>query len=1153
MEIKSGLGHRIDKRLLIVFFTLIIILNIKDPVYAYSNEGVTGFLNGLKAAAGYNVSDPGMGFNKAYMTDNKINTMETSVPPGYSNSVLWFQLAAPVSASHFILKAEPFNYVTTSLSPYIKFYNSKGNLIYTFTTSESNTNYTIQPFPTGLNYSDIKKVSIEARNDKSYYYIYEFDIFGSQELAPLPPNNLSIDGSGMDGTLSWNNSAGAESYNVYDGPNLLGNVTSNSYSFTGLSVGTHIFYVSSVNGFGESSKSQGFTYNVVPERPIVIIQNITASNALLSWNNVIGATSYDIYINGSFLANTNNYSYELTNLQESSLYNISVIAKSSSGNSDPATASFTTLTLPMPPTGLQATNITTNSIDLTWNIVEGSRSYILDRDGNILASTGGNTYKVSGLTPNTPYMFRISVETQAGQSVYSDPVEIKTLGVPPETPSGLSYDNLTTSGFKIYWLRQDNTDSYNVYLNNELIQNVQQPLIFNPSYTFGGLDPNRGYSVSIVAINEWGMSSNSEPLTVTTIAEPPSDLRAFDITYDSLKLSWSSVQGAMNYILDQNGNVIANTTGTEYLVTGLSSNTYYHFKIAVETEAGTSKYSPSIQVKTLGVPPAAPSGLSADYLTDASFTLYWIKQADAESYDIYLDGLLVSSLNQPLIFNPKYEFDNLSPGTSYNITIIAKNVHGQSEASRPFAVTTLSTPPNGLLRVSNITSSSADLKWNSVSGATNYEIYQDDNLIAVLPYTSFQVTGLEPLTSYSFKMSADGSQDYSDVLTFTTLGIPPEVPSGLTYKNLEDKSFVLTWDDIGENTSYNLFLNGVFIANVSGSSYQFENLTPNSEYLVTINAQNTWGTSENAEELNVLTLPEPPRGFKAININSNSVSLTWIPVEGALSYQIMQDDEVIATITDSNYTISGLESSTQYKFKVSVITSSGQSDYTDPVALTTLGSPPDKPLDLRLSNIKRTTFTLNWPKQSNAKYYNIYLDEYLVKKVYQPLFSNPNYTFSGLQENKAYKVKIVAANEWGQSPASDSLVVMTTVNPYLSVSVDGTNLKLKWEGKADAFLVMINGQQVAATSKKEYVYEAELGKEYELKVVSVVQGKTFESNVIYKNVSSIPLVGASQVTQDFTDNVKNVAVPIGGLVALGLALKGSPLLVSIVKMVMRWF
>lgn len=972
---------------------------------------------------------------------------------------------------------------------------------------------------------------------------------------PSAPIGLSVSGSGGSGILSWASVSGSTSYNVYDGSNkITSGIVTNSYNFSNLSVGSHIFYVTAVNTTGESSKSSGFTYNVAPDSPVLSTSNITASSATISWNSVTGASSYDLSVNGSFVVNTTNSSYNLTQLNQKTSYSVSVIAKSSSGNSSPGSTSFTTLALPDPPTGLQATNITSSSVDLTWNSVDDSTSYILDQDGNVLASTSTNNYQITGLNPQTSYTFKVAVTTQAGQSTYSDPVTITTLGVPPVTPSGLSFDNLSTNGFTVYWLRQSDADSYNVYLNGTLVQNVSQTLIFNPSYTFSNLDANTGYNVTIIAVNAWGMSSASQPLTVTTISDPPSNLTASNITSQGVTLTWTGLKGALNYILDQNDNVIATTTDTTYNVTGLSPQTTYTFKVAVQTSAGQSDFSPPITVTTLGVPPVAPAGLSYSNLTDASFNAYWLRQNDATSYDVYLNGNLVGNVQQPLIYNPSYSFDNLSPNTTYTLTVIAKNDWGQSVASQPLTVTTLITPPNGLLRAKNITSNSVDFTWSALDGATSYAIAENGNLIAVVTGTSYTVTGLSPQTSYSFQMAAindSGQSDYSIPTNVTTLGVPPSAPSGLTYTSISSNSVTIQWSNVSDASSYNVYLNGNLISNVSSDTYTLSGLTPNTLYTITINAQNTWGQSTLSSPLSLTTLPDPPTGLKATNVTLDSIALSWTPVQGAINYTLKQDGNIIATLTDTSYTVNSLSASTTYQFQVSVSTLAGQSTDSQSLSISTLGYPPVKPSGLSYGNLTSTSFKVYWTKQTDAQSYNIYLNDSFMKNVSQPLLYNPSYTFSGLNQNQTYKVTIVAVNSWGQSPVSDPLIVMTTLPPILDASVDGTNLNLTWKGSADAFLVYVNDQQVTATNANQYIYAAKTGKSYTLKVVGVVQGKQFGSNVVIRAISAIPTVGLSQVTNDFKDNVEKVATPIGGLLAVGLGIKASPIVINILKAIIR--
>ncbi|MFF4251464.1 chitinase [Streptomyces sp. NPDC001663] len=63
----------------------------------------------------------------------------------------------------------------------------------------------------------------------------------------------------------------------------------------------------------------------------------------------------------------------------------------------------------------------------------------------------------------------------------------------------------------------------------------------------------------------------------------------------------------------------------------------------------------------------------------------------------------------------------------------------------------------GGLAVSGTTSSSVSLAWNSVSGATGYNVYRDGTKVTAVTGTSATVTGLAASTSYSFQVTATNS------------------------------------------------------------------------------------------------------------------------------------------------------------------------------------------------------------------------------------------------------------------------------------------------------------------------------------------------------------------------------------------------------------
>ncbi|MEV7451452.1 glycoside hydrolase family 18 protein [Streptomyces nigra] len=87
----------------------------------------------------------------------------------------------------------------------------------------------------------------------------------------------------------------------------------------------------------------------------------------------------------------------------------------------------------------------------------------------------------------------------------------------------------------------------------------------------------------------------------------------------------------------------------------------------------------------------------------------------------------------------------------------------------------------GGLSVSGRTSSSISLAWNTVSGATGYNVYRNGTKVTAVGGTSATVTGLAASTSYSFQVTATnaaGESGKSATVTGTTTATPtgPALP-----------------------------------------------------------------------------------------------------------------------------------------------------------------------------------------------------------------------------------------------------------------------------------------------------------------------------------------------------------------------------------------
>lgn len=84
--------------------------------------------------------------------------------------------------------------------------------------------------------------------------------------------------------------------------------------------------------------------------------------------------------------------------------------------------------------------------------------------------------------------------------------------------------------------------------------------------------------------------------------------------------------------------------------------------------------------------------------------------------------------------------------------------------------------PSGLT-VSGRSSSSISLAWNTVSGATGYNVYRDGTKVTAVTGTSATVTGLAASTSYSFQVTATNSAGESPKSAAVT-GTTTQTPTG---------------------------------------------------------------------------------------------------------------------------------------------------------------------------------------------------------------------------------------------------------------------------------------------------------------------------------------------------------------------------------------
>ncbi len=270
------------------------------------------------------------------------------------------------------------------------------------------------------------------------------------------------------------------------------------YIHKGLVTGTSYTYrVSAINSLGTGSPSN--TVTVTPQEtktPIITTAiAISPTSAKISWiapsqtyGQMVNGYKIDQVINGNFLSiddsiPSSTTSYTVTNLVTGKTYIFAITAELSGGsqtNPSPTVSVVTTSTssapgssdqspsqnppqsqtLPDPPTGLNATMISQNTVKLSW--VAPSNNGKLPVTGFKIESKTGlsgtwntvtsnigiqTSFVKSGLLPGTTYYYRISSISNAGTSQPSDQVSVNTQQETSPIPTTPPFSPQQSQGF----------------------------------------------------------------------------------------------------------------------------------------------------------------------------------------------------------------------------------------------------------------------------------------------------------------------------------------------------------------------------------------------------------------------------------------------------------------------------------------------------------------------------------------------------------------------------------------------------------------------------------------------------------------------------------------------------------------------------------
>ena len=426
---------------------------------------------------------------------------------------------------------------------------------------------------------------------------------------------------------------------------------STNYLVTGLSSGTnYVFQIQTIAPNSANSSfatfNQTITYPDQPQNLVVTPGSITNSSVILTWNPVVGASSYQVFDCTSGLplgSSTSSTTTYLTSLLPLTSYSLQVKAINAAGSSiGSSCANFTTLI--SPPTGLTTLALSTTSIQLNWTSTSSALNPIGYRIKQISPNTLTysdltpgtiNTYTVTGLLAGTTYTFQI-------QTLANDPasnsqfISFNTTITYPDPPANLVATTVSGSKINLTWNSVVGASSYKVFRCDGTV--VSGGTTTTNSFLVQNLAQLTYYDFKVIAVNAAGNSDYSLCVGATTLINEPT-VTATPISTSKINVAWNNIPSAISYdIFDCNGiwlkNILAppiTTSQVEYNFSSLPSGTLYGYKVKTIGATSISIYSNCAQARTILDAPV----LTEEVTSVNQITFTWNNVVGATSYDVY--------------------------------------------------------------------------------------------------------------------------------------------------------------------------------------------------------------------------------------------------------------------------------------------------------------------------------------------------------------------------------------------------------------------------------------------------------------------------------------------------------------------------------------
>ncbi|XP_028433780.1 tenascin isoform X2 [Perca flavescens] len=553
---------------------------------------------------------------------------------------------------------------------------------------------------------------------------------------------------------------------------------------------------------------------------------------------------------------------KITGLRPGTEYGMGVTAVTDERESLPTTTNAVTAL--DSPKDLRVAEVTETTIMLEWKRplakLDSFRLVYVSADGHRAEEVlpgSSESHTLRGLTPGMLYTISIIAERgrrTSAPSTTSAPTEEEKPVVTNVTVSDVSWDS-----FLLSWSADDGAlEAFLIEVTDAETgaewQNHTVPADAR-SLAISGLSSSTWYRASLYGVFRGALL---DPVFADTITEAEPEMEALlvsDVTPESFSLAWTAEEEAFDTFVimvsqaegpGQPRELVLGGEERSTAITDLTEDTEYKIEIFGLILGRRSK-SVMEWVRTDVGP---PKGFRFSDVTDTSATVHWVvPRAWVDSYRVTYVPAHGGNAKTLTVDGSESQtvLPNLTPGVTYEVTVVAVKGQRESEPGSD-SVTTALDKPRGLSAV-NITDTEALLLWQpAIATVDGYVItYSADSVAPVMERVSgnvveFEMSSLTPATHYTVKVYAvrDLAKSAATTTEFTT---DVDAPQDLAASNIQTENSMLTWKPPrADITGYILSFestDGVVrevVLSPNAVSYNMAQLSASTEYSVKLQA-----------------------------------------------------------------------------------------------------------------------------------------------------------------------------------------------------------------------------------------------------------------------------------------------------------------------------